>query len=312
MTLESFCREHDFAVLETSRGLSLVSSSGAPLTLAYPCREALFEDARRHAEAIALAATLDPPTDAFKRRYLHGLAEARAEIADVEKRCPALLDRLAATTKASAEDELAEEMLELVSKIQSNIPVHREVLHEAKRTAEECPVRLVLPLGAVVRLRSDYDYPDYCALDPRRRTARRIRPVAGTSAFVGGNGFCADEAGVVLLFTGAFDAVGEGPWNHPSGPYGYPLRVRPEDVEIVSLATDWDGAPFRGVEVVPSHRARYPDGDSAGSVLVLHSGGRVLCFSSGKRADPRDEGVAIYKDGKTELELCRIGGAKAA
>lgn len=312
MTLESFCRVHDLAVLETSRGLCLVSSAGAVLTLTHPSREALFDDVSRHGDAIAFAATLEAPASAFKRRYLDGLAAARAEIADVERRLPALLERLSLMAASPDEDSLADEMMSLVSRTHANVPVHRKVLQQAERTVEECPARLVLPLGAVVRLKDDYGYPEYSALDPRRHTARRIRPVAGTTAFVGGNGYCADEAGVVLLFTGAFEAVGEGPWNHPAGQFGYPLRVRPEDVDIVGLATDCEGAPFHGVEVVPTHRARYLDGDSAGRVLVLRNDGRVLCFKSGKYADPRDEGVSIFEDGKLELELSRIGGEIAA
>lgn len=315
MTLESFCESLDLSIDETGQGYRLLARSGHAVTSVHQDVDELRDDVALNAEGIRIASLVVVPGPAFERRHARNLGAARAEITAVTETVPAVLERVRAMVSNAPEGadvSLPFELLALRERILSNVPRHRAVLDASERMARECPSRMVLPLGAVVRLRRDYEYPEYCALDPRRFDSFRKLPAAGSTAFVAGNGFGQDERSVVIVFVGPFaDVTDERSTYRPDPSVGYAACVRPEDVELVSLAEALDGAPCLATEIAPSHRAAYEDGEPPARVLALRSAGRILVFQTGRYADPLDRGTRFYDEGGLDFELLPLASRTA-
>jgi hypothetical protein len=307
MDLESLCDGLDLTLDRTVRGCRLVSSAGHAVTIVHGGLDELLDDVVGSDDQIKIASLVVPPGSFFVERHIENLSKARAEITEVAATAPGVQERLRAMVSnvpAGIDVSLPFELLGLQERALGNVPRHRAVLNQSERMAQECPSRLVLPLGAVVRLKNDYDYPEYCALDPRRFGGIRLLPAAGSTAFVAGNGFGQDERGVVILFTGPFESVGEeSPRTHPDPHRGYALCVRPEDVALVSLAETFDGETCLYSEIVPSHRATYNDGHPPALVLALRSSGSILIYQTGTYASPLDNGTAVYDEGGLDFDL---------
>lgn len=303
--MESLCEDLGLVLQETREGYRLLASAGHPVTIVHSDIDALSDDLEKNRESIVVASQVTQPGSSFSARYAAGLQKAREEIDRVEASSPSIIARLEPMLAALAEDEdfgLVGELHGTISKVLGNVPRHRAVLDLAERMSVECPARLVLPLGCLVRLRNDCEYPDYCALDPRRYGGRRILPAAGSLAFVAGNGYGADERGVVAVFPGTFTTTDGGRWAHPDEHDGYACAVRPEDVEIVSLAETLDGVRSIDTEIYPSHRLAL-DGEPPRSVLALRSSGRMLIFNTSRYAHPFEGGMRLYAESDQDFDL---------
>jgi hypothetical protein len=314
MTLESLCESLRLSIDGTGQGYRLLSRSGHAVTVNHRDMDELRDDAAANGEDIRIASLVVAPGPAFERRHIKNLGAARREIEQLTETVPAVIERLRSMVSCAPEGQtgLPFELLELTERIMSNVPRHRAVLDESERMVRECPSRMALPLGAVVRLKNDYEYPEYCALDPRRFDSFRKLPAAGSVAFVVGNGFGQDERGVVIVFVDPFADVNEERSAYqPSPSVGYAVCVRPEDVELVSLAETFDGSTCLDTEIAPSHRAAYDDGLPPARVLALRSGGRILVLQTGRYADPLDRGTMFYDEGGLDFELLPLASRVA-
>lgn len=297
--MQFFCAD-----LNAKRDLSpdgrvrLVDENGRALTLWYEDALGLEEEVRSFPVEIATARGVGDLPDSFIRRHLSALAKARDEIELVAARLPGMIEQfraLAGNVPASDVPGPLDDMLVNLERVHARKSSHLEVLDRSARLADECPARLVLPIGATVRLRHDYDYPGHCALDPRRFDGFRKLPAAGSVAFVAGNGYGQDERSVALILVDPFaDANASYAAYSPDACHGYAICVCPEDVEVLSLARTLDGVEFRGVEAMATHLARWEDGCSPERVLALNSSARTLVIPTGRYADPLDRSVRFY------------------
>lgn len=134
-------------------------------------------------------------------------------------------------------DDMSSVVRGAVAKAIANIPRHLTMVELARRTAAEAPSRLVLPLGTKVRLKNDWNVPDYCALDPSIAWALLFRPAAGSVGFVSGNCFGSQEASIAISFPDEVKTTNGMSGEHFEPHLALNRSVLISDLEVLEYAT---------------------------------------------------------------------------
>ena len=302
MTLEAFNTDNGLVIeFDTGSGYRLLSSEGQALTLAHSTIEGLSEEVATHGDAIVVASRVAPPSRRHLKSYLNNLDKTEARLSDAGTRYASELSGLVAELRGRGIDpdkvgpSILTDVLDSIRRVVDNNPRHVSEVARHRQLAMQAPSRLVLPLGATVRLVKDWSHPEYYSLSPMAAGARMPRPVAGSIGVVTGNLQGDYEASVCVTFPDEIQSSDGERFRRLEDYLGLSRSVLVDDVEVLSYALDLEGQVSLESEIVPTHREVYDlDDDDVSCVMILRSMDRFVVFHQG--SDPFDDGVHFIND----------------
>lgn len=278
-------------------GFQLVCSTGHPVTQTFDTMSELEAEISNNGEAIRIASHVIPPSEETIARYIASLDKTVARIEEAKTEYARKFPKLKSLV-AQALGGVTGEVYEAVSKAVSNIPRHLAEIDRARQLAAEAPSRLVLPLGATVRLKKDWDIPEYSALDPNMAWALVFRPAAGSVGVVIGNCIGSQEASLAVAFPDGAETTNGLSGKHYEEHLALSRSMLVSDVEVLEYGTYLDGTICLSPDVVTTHAEVY-DADDIAKNMILHIGDHIMVAYAD--SDPFDEGVHFRKSTR-ELE----------
>ncbi|NTF17731.1 hypothetical protein G6L37_04910 [Agrobacterium rubi] len=300
MGIHDFCSRHGFRI-DYNGGHFVRGSDDRVLTGFFPTVELLEGAVLPHVDEILMADRVSTPSGQTISRYLANLARAEAEIA---RNLPGRLEKYE-ELHPYAGSEIIDEVLTNVRKVIDSAPLHLAEIERCRALAVNAPSRLFLPLGATVRLKSEWNVPDHYARDPgflSYISSRHVpRPPEGSIGYVTGAAFGNDECGIVVSFPDDFVDGNDKPWSFPV--HGCRKVVHISDLEVLELAALPDGTANLSVDgVAPTHVVDYGDDDTS-DVVILENGGQKMIFFVGSDFNPLDESVHFFGSMEAALKI---------
>jgi hypothetical protein len=299
MTLDQFCNDNGLNISVTPEGVSLTGRDGKQITPFYGDEEALSKAELHHADAILIADRVEQPSQKTVNRYLKALAKAEKRISEALPHNQAMIDRLSPMAGA----ELVDEILEIHRRAVDSAPTHFAEIARCRTLVQQAPARLFLPLGATVRMKRDWNVPDYYALNPMIRLGRVVRPPEGTVGYVTGAGFGSDECSLVVAFPDEFTDRDGHTWRNSM--HGVRKVVHMSDVELLEFAMLPEGSPNLSVDGERTHMIDYGRGPLGGkaSAMILENRGKSIFLFVSKGFDPLDESVHFFDDLEAAMDI---------